>query len=506
MPFDIPRTAYPTLIGGFLLHLTLGTIYCWSIQTVYITSYLRSIQPPGEKLLTTTDLLAVFSIVCVGQAWFMSVGGYLESRIGPRYTSLIAALLFAAGNFCSQYAETLNQLLACQALVGIGLGVGYTSPLSAGYRHLPEQKGLVSGLVVGGFGLGSAIFNNLITLYINPDNESHPEDSDYYPPGSSVIGRVKGMFFWMGIIFLFTGCTGALLISDPPPCSSASSLTGDSLSALPSSEEPLPYQRSSFRSSSAKQGRKQLDRGDVLQEPLLDLGEDDGAANGGRGEGRGRMDDDEAGERKGFRLPQPMYEPAFYLLVLTFFSTCMTGIYMSASYKSFGSGHIDGDRFFALVGSLGSVGNGLSRPIWGRLADRLGPLRTLLLLACLMPLVFLFYSALTESRSQWGFAVGVFLCYATYGGNFAIYPALTAALFGCENAGFNYGVVYFFLGTCTGTTVYIISTSELDYDVVNKYMLIGGTAGIVLVGILGQFIAMGRWGDKSWGRIAKKQK
>ena len=53
---------------------------------------------------------------------------------------------------------------------GICNGLSYTIPLKVGWDHFPNSKGLVSGLIIGGFGLGSFIFGLISTLLINPKN------------------------------------------------------------------------------------------------------------------------------------------------------------------------------------------------------------------------------------------------------------------------------------------------------------------------------------------------
>lgn len=53
---------------------------------------------------------------------------------------------------------------------GICNGLSYTIPLKVGWDHYPNNKGLVSGVIIGGFGLGSFIFGLISTLLINPNN------------------------------------------------------------------------------------------------------------------------------------------------------------------------------------------------------------------------------------------------------------------------------------------------------------------------------------------------
>mmetsp|Transcript_3609 Transcript_3609/g.3384 ORF Transcript_3609/g.3384 Transcript_3609/m.3384 type:complete len:86 (+) Transcript_3609:181-438(+) len=56
-------------------------------------------------------------------------------------------------------------------MFGLGCGLSYTTPLIIGWSHFPNSKGKVSGVIVGGFGLGAAIYNQIATKIVNPHNE-----------------------------------------------------------------------------------------------------------------------------------------------------------------------------------------------------------------------------------------------------------------------------------------------------------------------------------------------
>ena len=56
--------------------------------------------------------------------------------------------------------------------LGICIGLSYTTPIRLGWQAMPERSGLVSGLIIGGFGLGSLIFTQLGTAIMNPNNLS----------------------------------------------------------------------------------------------------------------------------------------------------------------------------------------------------------------------------------------------------------------------------------------------------------------------------------------------
>lgn len=63
----------------------------------------------------------------------------------------------------------------------IGIGTAYWAPLVSGWQWFPERKGLISGLIIGGFGFGAFLFNFVSTAIVNPDNLKVDEVTDLFP-------------------------------------------------------------------------------------------------------------------------------------------------------------------------------------------------------------------------------------------------------------------------------------------------------------------------------------
>jgi OFA family oxalate/formate antiporter-like MFS transporter len=61
-------------------------------------------------------------------------------------------------------------LIVYASLFGIGIGFSYLTPLMCAWNHYPQKKGLVTGIILGSFGLGSFIFDLLSTYICNPYN------------------------------------------------------------------------------------------------------------------------------------------------------------------------------------------------------------------------------------------------------------------------------------------------------------------------------------------------
>lgn len=209
--------------GGFLVHLSLGTIYTFGNMAPYIVSYIRNQSQPVNLTDTTTSW--IFASALIGQGGAMFMGGWLVNKIGPRFTTLIGGWIMSVGVAVSFFTIKVSfwlLIVSYGILFGVGVGVAYIGPLSSAMKWMPRWKGLANGVVVAGFGLGSLGFNALQTLYINPLNLSpqstdpaHPEQKYFTDP--HVIGRTPWVFLIMGGTYATMQLIGSLLITDPPP-------------------------------------------------------------------------------------------------------------------------------------------------------------------------------------------------------------------------------------------------------------------------------------------------
>jgi MFS family permease len=93
-------------------------------------------------------------------------GGWLE-REGPRKTGFVAAILWAGGLLISAYGIYIHQLwllwLGSGVIGGIGLGLGYISPVSTLIKWFPDHRGMATGMAIMGFGGGAMIGSPIAT-------------------------------------------------------------------------------------------------------------------------------------------------------------------------------------------------------------------------------------------------------------------------------------------------------------------------------------------------------
>jgi len=144
--------------GGFVIIMGLGVAYAWGVFLGPISAEFG--WGRGETSLALSVLLFVFSI-------FMVVGGSLEKKYGPRKTATVGGLFICAGWILGYFTQSLMWLyLSYGVLCGIGTGLGYLPSISTGIKWFPDKRGMITGIVVFGFGFGSAFLAPLATRFI----------------------------------------------------------------------------------------------------------------------------------------------------------------------------------------------------------------------------------------------------------------------------------------------------------------------------------------------------
>ncbi|MBQ8320113.1 MAG: OFA family MFS transporter [Clostridia bacterium] len=156
------RAAIPAL----LLHCSIGTVYCWSYFSGAIKNAIELANGVGSAdALGWAFSLAIFFLGM--SAAFL--GNFVEKDIHK--ASLIATLCFAVGVAGTGLAIRLHSIpliLVCYGVImGIGLGLGYLSPVKTLMLWFKNNKGLATGLAVAGFGAAKMVFAPIITALID---------------------------------------------------------------------------------------------------------------------------------------------------------------------------------------------------------------------------------------------------------------------------------------------------------------------------------------------------
>jgi OFA family oxalate/formate antiporter-like MFS transporter len=144
-------------VMGTLVHLCLGTVYAWSFFQKTVAETFG---------WSNSETAWAFSLAIFMLGVTASWGGQNLQKYGPRKLALIGAFLYAFGYIISYFAlknESLGLLYFGYGIVGgIGLGLAYVTPVAAVSKWFPDKQGLVTGMVVMGFGLGALLMSKLL--------------------------------------------------------------------------------------------------------------------------------------------------------------------------------------------------------------------------------------------------------------------------------------------------------------------------------------------------------
>lgn len=140
-------------VYGIVAMVFLGLIYAWSV-------FVRPLESEFGWLRSETSM--IFSISMVGLCVGCLIAGFIARKISPRIIMVISALLVFCGFYLASQIETLNGLyLSYGVLCGVGVGLGYNAIMGSVLRWFPDMQGILSGILLMGFGFGGSIFGSV---------------------------------------------------------------------------------------------------------------------------------------------------------------------------------------------------------------------------------------------------------------------------------------------------------------------------------------------------------
>lgn len=191
--------------AALAIHLSIGQAYSFSVFNIPLTQVVGVTHsaPEDWKLSTVTWIFSLaFIMLGLSAALF---GKWLE-RVGPRKAMIVATLCFAGGFLISALGVHFHQIallyLGYGLLGGIGLGLGYISPVSTLMKWFPDKPGMATGLAIMGFGGGALIGSPLALTLMNHFK-------------SEVSNGVLYTFLTMGLLYFLVMLFGVVTIRLP---------------------------------------------------------------------------------------------------------------------------------------------------------------------------------------------------------------------------------------------------------------------------------------------------
>ena len=194
--------------AALAVHLSIGQAYATSVYKTALVQHFDT---------SLTAIGVIFSIAIVMLGLSAAVGGVWVERNGPRKAMFVAACCWAAGFLVAAFGVSIGQLwvvyLGYGVIGGIGLGIGYISPVSTLIKWFPDRPGLATGMAIMGFGGGALIASPLSTQLLSWfDSGYNPSDPKSVATGSAV----AMLFVTLGLVYFAVMMYGAFTVRVPP--------------------------------------------------------------------------------------------------------------------------------------------------------------------------------------------------------------------------------------------------------------------------------------------------
>ncbi len=191
--------------AALCVHLCIGEAYAFSVFNLPMTKLLGITQsaPDDWKL---TDLGWIFSIAIFFLGASAAVLGRWVEEGGPRRAMFTAAICFGSGFMVSAVGISMHALwlvyLGYGVIGGIGLGIGYISPVSTLIKWFPDKPGMATGMAIMGFG-GAALVASPASVWL----------MSYFNTPSHI--GVAETFVTLGVVYFCFMMVGAWLVRVP---------------------------------------------------------------------------------------------------------------------------------------------------------------------------------------------------------------------------------------------------------------------------------------------------
>ena len=176
---------------GVVVLLFAGLIYAWSVLVAPISQEF----PNWSNTSLSLTFTICMTLFCLGGL----VGGLVQKKIDVRINVWVAAVLFLAGFFISSKAQSIFTLyVGYGVLAGFASGLAYNAVMSTMSKWFPDKQGLISGILLMGFGFGSFIIGKIYQAYTPAE-----------------IGGWRTSFMIFGVILLIVLAIGGFFFIKP---------------------------------------------------------------------------------------------------------------------------------------------------------------------------------------------------------------------------------------------------------------------------------------------------
>jgi len=179
-------------VAAVLMQICLGAVYGWSVFKIPLMHSEHWIE-------TRVQLNFTLAIVFLGVGTV--IGGLWQDKAGPRKVATVAGVLYGIGYLVSSYASSVHSLhllyVGYGVLGGLGMGMGYITPVATLVKWFPDRRGLMTGVAVCGYGAGALVMAPVAQRMIDSRG-------------------VSFTFAALGIVYLIVVVIAAQFYANPP--------------------------------------------------------------------------------------------------------------------------------------------------------------------------------------------------------------------------------------------------------------------------------------------------
>ncbi len=192
MPAERLSNRWGIAVAAVLMQICLGAVYGWSVFKIPLMR--------GEHWAeTAVQLTFTLAIVFLGVGTV--IGGLWQDKVGPRKVASVAGVLYGIGYLVAAYAVSVHSLhllyFGYGILGGIGMGMGYITPVATLIKWFPDRRGLMTGVAVCGYGAGALVMSPVAARLI-------------------VSRGIPFTFAALGIVYLIIVVIAAQFYANPP--------------------------------------------------------------------------------------------------------------------------------------------------------------------------------------------------------------------------------------------------------------------------------------------------
>lgn len=156
--------------AALAIHLCIGQIYAYSVFNKPMT-HIIGISESAVQDWKLTTLGWIFSIALFTLGASAALFGKWTEKVGPRKAMFVSAICFSSGFFVAALGVHFHQIWLVYfghgVLGGIGLGLGYISPVATLIKWFPDKPGMATGMAIMGFGGGAMIASPLAVVLMD---------------------------------------------------------------------------------------------------------------------------------------------------------------------------------------------------------------------------------------------------------------------------------------------------------------------------------------------------